>query len=76
MKTVPIRHGDKDLTVLGITGREGIWQELIHTVCSEKKLQDNLMKPVHVMGDLTQLGEHTRNPKSGILKRAYHAFPK
>jgi threonine 3-dehydrogenase len=76
MKQVPIRYENKNLTVAGITGREGIWEELIHTVCSEKNLQEQLMKPVHVMGTLDQLGTDTSHPKSGILKRAYHAFKK
>ncbi len=74
MKRIPYRYGDKNLTVVGITGREGIWEELIHMVCREKGLQEQLMKPIHVMGSLDQLGEDTRNPKPGILKRAYHAF--
>jgi threonine 3-dehydrogenase len=74
MKILPFRYENKNLTVIGITGREGIWEELIETVCSQKQLQDQLMKPVHVMGTLDQLGEDTRHPKQGVLKRAYHAF--
>jgi hypothetical protein len=76
LKTMPFRYGNKNLQVVGITGREGIWSELIEMVASEKHLQEQLMKPVHVMGTLDELGEHTRNPKSGILKRAYHTFNK
>ena len=76
MKTLPYKFNDKNLTVTGITGREGIWEELIEMVCSEKKLQEQLMKPVDVMGRLDQLGDDTSHPKSGILKRAYHAFGK
>jgi threonine 3-dehydrogenase len=68
-------HGKK-LNVIGITGREGIWAELIDIVSREKNLQDQLMKPIHVMGTLDDLGDHTRHPKEGILKRAYHAFRK
>jgi len=67
-------YDGKNLTVFGITGREGIWPELIDIVSREKTLQNQLMKPIHVMGTLDQLGEHTRHPKEGILKRAYHAF--
>ncbi|MCI0412950.1 alcohol dehydrogenase catalytic domain-containing protein [bacterium] len=74
MKTLRFKYEGKDLTVAGITGREGIWEELIEMVCREKSLQDQLMKPVHVMGTLDQLGENTRHPKPGVLKRAYHAF--
>jgi threonine 3-dehydrogenase len=66
----------KNLNVIGITGREGIWPELIDTVSREKTLQHQLMKPIHVMGTLDQLGDHTRHPGEGILKRAYHAFRK
>jgi threonine dehydrogenase-like Zn-dependent dehydrogenase len=74
MKQIPFSYNGKTFTVAGITGREGIWQELIQMVCGEKKLQEQLMKPVHVMGTLDQLGEDTSHPKSGVLKRAYHAF--
>ena len=74
MKSIQHQFGDKQLTVVGITGREGIWHELIQMVCREKGLQDQLMKPIQVMGKLDQLGDDTRHPKPGILKRAYHAF--
>ena len=74
MKTVRIQYEGKQLTVTGITGREGIWDELIAIVAREKHLQKQLMKPVHVMGTLDDLGQDTRNPKQGVLKRAYHAF--
>ncbi len=74
MKTLVHEYENKKLIVTGITGREGIWTELIETVCSRTDLQAQLMKPVHVMGTLDQLGDHTRNPKPGVLKRAYHAF--
>lgn len=74
MKTIQYRYGNKNLMVAGITGREGIWSELIQMVCREKNVQEQLMKPVHVMGTLDQLGDDTSHPKSGILKRAYHAF--
>jgi threonine 3-dehydrogenase len=74
MKSLDYTYKDKNLHVIGITGREGIWDELIQTVCSRKDLQEKLMKPVHVMGTLDRLGEDTRNPQPGILKRAYHSF--
>lgn len=74
MKTLDYQFQDKRLRVEGITGREGIWQELIQTVCRNKELQDHLMRPVKVMGPLNQLGEDIRNPKPGIMKRAYYPF--
>ncbi len=76
MKTLRHERDGKRLNVVGITGREGIWDELIQTVCSRKDLQAHLMRPIHVMGTLEKLGEDTRNPKTGILKRAYHSFKK
>ncbi len=74
MKTMAYRHQGKQLNIEGITGREGIWKELIETVCRDTRLQENLMKPVSVMGTLDRLGDDTRHPKTGILKRAYHTF--
>jgi threonine 3-dehydrogenase len=74
MMKLNYKYQDKTLMVLGITGREGIWAELIDTVARGKKLQEQLMKPIHVMGTLDQLGQDTRHPKQGILKRAYHTF--
>lgn len=74
MKTMDYQHKGKHLKVEGITGREGIWNELIETVTKNAGLQDNLMKPVRVMGTLDQLGDDTSHPKPDILKRAYHPF--
>jgi threonine 3-dehydrogenase len=74
MKTLDFLYQGKRLKIEGITGREGIWKELIEMVCGDPLLQENLMKPVRVMGTLDRLGEDTRHPKPGILKRAYHAF--
>jgi hypothetical protein len=74
MQSLTHKYKNKTLQLKGVTGREGIWSELIQTVSKDQKLQEHLMRPVHVMGSLDQLGEDTRNPKSGILKRAYHKF--
>lgn len=74
MKTMTHRYKGKTLRLEGITGREGIWSELIETVSKNDNLQTQLMRPVQVMGSLEQLGDDTRAPKSGILKRAYHKF--
>ena len=74
MKSLTHRYKDKTLHLQGITGREGIWSELIETVSKNQTLQEYLMRPVDVMGSLEQLGDDTRKPKSGILKRAYHKF--
>ena len=74
MKTLHHEYKGKHLKVVGITGREGIWRELIDTVAADQDLQHNLMKPVTVMGTLSRLGADTRFPKAQILKRAYYAF--
>jgi threonine dehydrogenase-like Zn-dependent dehydrogenase len=74
MKSLTHRYKGKTLSLHGITGREGIWSELIQTVSGNQTLQEYLMRPIHVMGSLDQLGADTRHPKSGILKRAYHKF--
>jgi threonine 3-dehydrogenase len=74
MKELEYSHHGKRLKIVGITGREGIWEELIEMVCRDVRLQENLMKPVRVMGNLDRLGEDTRHPQKNILKRAYHAF--
>ena len=74
MKSLTHRYKDKTLHLQGITGREGIWSELIETVSKNQTLQEHLMRPVDVVGSLEQLGDDTRKPKSGILKRAYHKF--
>jgi threonine 3-dehydrogenase len=74
MKELNYQYEGKNLKIEGITGREGIWKELIETVCENRSLQEILMKPVRVMGALDRLGDDTRHPKPGIMKRAYHAF--
>lgn len=74
MQSLQYEYQGKHLHVEGITGREGIWNEMIQLVCNSKDLQAHLMRPVKVLGTLDQLGEHTRNMPPGIMKRAYHAF--
>jgi len=74
MKTLFHDYKGKKLKIEGITGREGIWDELIDTVCTRKDLQEHLMKPVHVMGTLDQLVEDTHSLKSNVMKRAYYPF--
>lgn len=74
MQTLDYEYKGKKLRVEGITGREGIWSELIETVCKNKNLQEHLMRPVKVMGTLDELGEDNRHPKPGIMKRAYYPF--
>jgi threonine 3-dehydrogenase len=76
MRSMQYSFEGKTLKIEGITGREGIWNSLIETVCSDSGLQENLMKPIQVLGSLEKLGEDTRHPRPGILKRAYHAFQK
>lgn len=74
MQTLEHSYKDKKLRIVGVTGREGIWDALIDTVSRDRGLQEHLMRPVRIMGNLNQLGEDTRHPKPGILKRAYYAF--
>lgn len=74
MKTLDYSYEGKKLRVIGITGREGIWDELIDNVCKSKQMQHHLMKPIHVMGTLDQLGEDTRNLRPDVMKRAYYPF--
>src|SRR5262249_35179538 len=72
MKTLEYTYERKKLRVIGITGREGIWDELIDSVCKSKQMQHHLMKPIHVMGTMEQLGEDTRNLRPDVMKRAYY----
>lgn len=74
MQTLKYPYKGKELKIVGITGREGIWGELIESVCNNKDLQEHLMRPVRVMGNLSQLGEDSRHLQPEIMKRAYHAF--
>ncbi len=64
----------KKLTLVGITGREGVWENLVQTVASDLELQDKLMKPVTVVGPLDFLGEEARRWRPQVLKRAFTAF--
>ena len=74
MKTLNYEYKGKHLRLEGITGREGIWQELIQTVSQNSFLQEQLMKPVQVKGTLDRLGPDSESHESGLLKRAYDAF--
>lgn len=64
----------KQLKVVGITGREGIWDELIQTVASEPRLQKLIMQPVQVVGPLNLLGQEIQKGQVQVLKRAFWAF--
>ena len=59
---------------MGITGREGIWQDLIHTFATHPHLQEQLMAPVKVIGPLNLLGEDARTHQTNLLERAFSAF--
>ncbi len=73
-KTVEIDHRGKRLQVVGVTGREGIWPELIETVGSSSQLQALLMKPVEVVGPLDLLGDEIQRNRPQTLKRAFWEF--
>ncbi|MGH9338048.1 MAG: zinc-dependent alcohol dehydrogenase [Acidobacteriota bacterium] len=64
----------KTLKLVGITGREGVWGDLIQTVTSSPQLQERLMKPVNIVGSLDLLGEDARHHRPEVLKRAFSAF--
>lgn len=64
----------KKLKLIGITGREGVWDELIAAVAGDRELRRLLMKPVTVVGPLDLLGESIRQPSPHILKRAFSSF--
>ncbi len=64
----------KPLDILGVTGREGIWEDLIRSVAGSRELQRLLMEPVTVVGPLDQLGEHVRHRRPQLLKAAFHPF--
>ncbi|MFQ5740468.1 MAG: zinc-binding dehydrogenase [Acidobacteriota bacterium] len=68
------RYDGKQLSVVGITGRDGIWGDLIGTVAANRELQRQLMKPVTVVGPLDRLGENARNRRPDLLKAAFEPF--
>ncbi len=72
MITVPVEG--KEIIFHGITGRDGIWDQLIQEVTNNRELQQKIMRPVSVMGSLEKLGDDTRNPHPEVLKRAYCGF--
>ncbi len=69
-----IHHGSKRLSLMGVTGREGIWPDLIREVASKPSLQELLMKPVTRVGPLDALGKHIRNQSREVLKAALEPF--
>ncbi len=71
---VAVDWNGKRLHVLGVTGREGIWEDLIRSVGESRQLQELLMRPVTVVGRLDELGEHVRNRRPELLKAAFHPF--
>lgn len=64
----------KQLTIVGITGREGIWPDLIASVSAHPRLQELLMKPVSVVGPLDLLRDEIQRKRPRVLKRAFLAF--
>lgn len=73
-RRLDVEIGGKSLKIIGVTGREGIWDDLIHTVASSKALQKELMKPVTVVGPLDDLGGEIRQHRPNVLKRAFLPF--
>lgn len=69
-----ITSGGKRLSVIGITGREGIWPALIATVAGSRDLQRLLMKLTTIIGPLDRLGQHSMNRPAHILKAAFDSF--
>lgn len=65
--------GDRSLTVVGVTGREGIWPDLIRSVAESPELQRLLMMPVDVEGPLDSL-KQSFSVKGTGLKRAFWGF--
>jgi threonine dehydrogenase-like Zn-dependent dehydrogenase len=70
------RQKDKYVTIQGITGREGVWQILIQEVTNNPGIQEQIMKPVSLMGPLDNLGDDTRQADREVLKRVYEPFRK
>jgi threonine dehydrogenase-like Zn-dependent dehydrogenase len=70
------RQADKNITIQGITGREGVWQILIQEVTNNPSIQEQILKPVSLMGPMDNLGDDTRRADREILKRVYAPFRK
>lgn len=66
--------GQKKLRLVGVTGREGIWADLIRTVSESCDLQSRLMEPVEVVGPLNLLGDELQRNRTDVMKRAFTAF--
>lgn len=69
-----IFHHGKKLSLLGVTGREGIWEDLIRAVAGNADLQEQLMLPVTIVGPLNLLGEHIERRRPDVLKAAFLPF--
>ena len=64
----------RTFNLIGVTGREGIWPELIETVTGSRELQAELMKPVTVVGSLDNLAQYVATKPRGRLKAALYPF--
>ena len=71
---IEIAIHDKRLSLIGITGRKGIWTDLIATVAGSPDLQRLLMKPTTIVGPLDRLGQHSKNRPANVLKPAFDCF--
>ncbi len=69
-----IKVGGKELRIKGITGREGIWQDLIKLVNKSEYTRAKVMDIATIKGSLDQLRDDTINFDREVLKRAYHSF--
>ena len=49
---------------------------MIQEVTNNKSMQEQILKPVSLMGPLDSLGDDTRRSDREILKRAYAPFRK
>ncbi len=67
-------HQGRTLNLVGVTGREGIWPELIEAVSGSWELQEKLMKPVTVVGSLENLADLAATKPTGMLKAALYPF--
>ncbi len=73
-RKLPIEFEGKRMGLLGVTGREGVWPELIETVAASAPLRTLLMKPVSVIGPLDLLLNHLEHRSPDLLKAAFRAF--